>query len=312
MIWRHSALGIWLIALLAVGSGCGNEDAVPQATPAAPEALIVISPHPDDETIFGGGTIHRLASDPSRYVHAIYLSGGDRSTVPGPCNGIPEKQKIEQIIALRERETRAAWNVLVPERPVPIDFLRGPDQGLVTSSTLVGGLRVDTLSTAGTDIVGRAVALATQLPPAVRKVLFLTTAKYDAHPDHRTAYYATRQAAQVLHDSQQLDVRIWSWIVHDEIPDVNFPFCCPGDAHWPAAGPKDDYLALTDVPARPRPPLWNHVEDVSDLVTVRHDALAQHVSQVIGYPPLCMPVYIPDFYTRWTEKIEEPFYEETL
>ena len=34
------------------------------------------------------------------------------------------------------------------------------------------------------------------------------------------------------------------------------------------------------------------------------------MSQVAGYPPLCMPVPIPDFYTRFAEKIEEPFYEE--
>ena len=48
------------------------------------------------------------------------------------------------------------------------------------------------------------------------------------------------------------------------------------------------------------------------MTTIRHDALAQHVSQVIGYPPLCTPVYIPSFYTRWNEKVEEPFYEEVF
>jgi len=44
---------------------------------------------------------------------------------------------------------------------------------------------------------------------------------------------------------------------------------------------------------------------------VRSGALAQHVSQVIGNPALCMPVYVPSFYRRWTDKTEEPFYEET-
>jgi len=296
-----------LAVLLLAAGGCGGEV---NLQPAPRHALVVVSPHPDDESIFGGGTIHRLAADPNWYVRAVYISGGDRSTVAGDCNGIPEAQKTEMIVALREHETRAAWTVLAPTRDVPIDFMRGPDQGLVASSTIVDGVRQDVLSPAGASAVARAVPIATQLPPSVRSVLLLTTSIYDGHPDHRTAYHAARQAAEILHQ-RQLDVRIWSWIVHDEVSRDITP-CCVGDFHWPASGPHHNYLALTDAPSRPRPPHWDRVEDVSDAVNIRHEALAQHVSQVVGYPPLCMPVYIPDFYTRWNQKIEEPFYEETL
>lgn len=304
--WKALLMRAAVVPLLLAAAGCGGE--VNLNTPQ--RALIVVSPHPDDESIFGGGTIYRLAADPSWYVHAIYISGGDRATVPGDCNGIPEAQKTQMIVALRERETRAAWAVLAPTRDVPIDFLRGPDMGLVASSSFVGGVRHDVLSEAGAGAVARAVPLATQLPPSVHSVLFLTTSMYDGHPDHRTAYHAARAAAELLRQ-RQLDVRIWSWIVHDEVSrDVSR--CCVGDFHWPARGPHHDYLALTDAPARPRPPYWDRVEDVADVTNIRHDALAQHVSQVVGYPPLCMPVYIPDFYTRWNEKIEEPFYDETL
>lgn len=295
-----------LAVLVFATAGCGGEV---KLQPSVQRALIVVSPHPDDESIFGGGTIYRLAADPSWYVRAIYISGGDRSTVPGDCNGIPEAQKTQMIVALREHETRAAWAVLAPTRDVPIDFLRGPDQGLVASSTLVDGVRQDVLSPAGASAVARAIALATQLPASVRSVLFLTASIYDGHPDHRTAYHAAQEAARILHQ-RQIDVRIWSWIVHDEATPLNMPSCCAGDLHWPGSGPHDNYFALIDVPERPRPPHWNRVEDVSDVTTIRHDALAQHVSQVVGYPALCMPVYIPSFYTRWNEKVEEPFYEE--
>jgi LmbE family N-acetylglucosaminyl deacetylase len=294
-----------LTVLLLATAGCGGEV---RLQPAPRHALVVVSPHPDDESIFGGGTISRLAADPDWYVHAVYISGGDRSTVAGDCNGIPEAQKIEMIVALREHETRTAWAVLAPSRDVPIDFLRGPDQGLVASSTVVDGVRQDVLSPAGASALARAIPLATQLPPSVRSVLVLTTSIYDGHPDHRTAYHAARQAAAILHQ-QQLDVRLWSWIVHDEVSRDITP-CCVGDLHWPASGRHHDYLALTDAPGRPRPPHWDRVEDVSDATNIRHEALAQHVSQVVGYPPLCMPVYIPDFYTRWNQKTEEPFYEE--
>lgn len=307
--WRAIASTMALV-LCGVGLiGCG--ETVEVAAPTA--ALIVVSPHPDDESIFGAATIHRLVADPNRYVQVIYMSSGDRATQPGPCHGIPEQQKIDMIIALRENETRAAWKVISPDRTIPIAFLRGPDTRLVAATSFANGRHVDTLSAAGQDAVDRAVQIATQLPASVHSVLFMTTAIYDAHPDHRTAYHAARQAAQVLHDQQQLDVTVWSWIVHDEQTDVDFPICCGGDMHWPVGGPTHDYLALTDVPPRrPRPPMWNHTADVSDLVTLRHDALFQHVSQVSGNPALCMPVYVPDYYTRWVEKTEEPFYEEVL
>jgi len=296
-----------LVPVLLAVVGCGGE-----VNLHAPQrALVVVSPHPDDESIFGGATIHRIAADPSWYVRAVYISGGDGATVPGDCNGILEAQKKQMIIELRERETHAAWAVLAPNREVPIDFMRGPDQGLVESSTMVDGVRQDVLSPAGVSAVARAVPIAIQLPPSVRSVLLLTTSIYDGHPDHRTAYHAARAAGEILRQ-RQLDVRIWSWIVHDEVSRLNITPCCVGDLHWPAPGAHHSYEALTDAPARPRPPHWNRVEDASDLIDIRHEALAQHVSQVIGYPPLCMPVYIPDFYARWNQKVEEPFYDETL
>lgn len=307
--WRSVLPAVVSVAVLVGVGGCGG-DSDSQTGPQ--EALIVVSPHPDDESIFGAATIQRLAADPNRYVRAIYMSSGDRSSVPGDCKGIPEARKIQLIIARREKETHAAWRVLAPHRDVPIDFLRGPDMGLVASSMLVDGLHVDTLSPDGQSAVNRAVEIATRLPPSVRSVLFLTTAIYDAHPDHRTAYRAARQAAELLRNQRQVDVRIWSWIVHDEQTGLITSGCCPGDLHWPSAGTTDNYFALIDFPARPRPPMWNHVEDVSALTAVRHEALAQHVSQVVGYPALCMPVYIPAFYTRWMQKVEEPFYEQVL
>jgi LmbE family N-acetylglucosaminyl deacetylase len=296
-----------LLVILVVPMGCGGEVDLN----APQRALVVVSPHPDDESIIGAATIHRIAADPSWYVRAVYISGGDGATVPGNCYGIPEAQKKQMIVELREGETHAAWAVLAPNRAVPIDFMRGPDQGLVASSTVVDGVRRDVLSPAGTSAVARAIPVATQLPPSVRSVLFLTTSIYDGHPDHRTAYHVARAAAEILRQ-RQLDVSIWSWIVHDEVRTLNITPCCVGDLHWPAPGAHHSYLALTETPARPRPPHWNRVEDASDLTDIRHAALAEHVSQVIGYPPLCMPVYIPDFYARWNQKIEEPFYEETL
>jgi len=305
-----SSIAICFVVLASVtarADGAGR--AIRPAVTGPHDALVVVSPHPDDESLLAAGTIRRQATDPRRFVRAIYLSAGDRATVPGPCNGIPERTKIERLVRLRERETRAAWGVLAPGRRVPISFLRGPDTHLVASTTVAGGIHTDVFSREGARAVERAARLASALPRSVRRVLILTTSLYDAHPDHRAAHAAARRAADVLR-RRGLDVELWSGIVHDEIADVDIAVCCVGDLHWPVPGPRHDYLALTDSPERPRPPFWDRVDDVSDLGSIRRDALAQHASQVVGYPPLCMPVAVPDYYTRFTDKLEEPFFVE--
>jgi LmbE family N-acetylglucosaminyl deacetylase len=221
--------------------------------------------------------------------------------------------KRTNLVLLRERETRAAWRVLAPGRHVPIEFLRGPDKGLVASSTLENGVRRDVLTQAGVSAYTRAVLSATRVPPSVRQILLISAARYDAHPDHRTAYYAARRSAEVL-ASRGFAVKLWTFIVHDEVAaDLPGSLCCVGDVHWPGPGPKHDFALLTDSPARPRPPLPDRFERFTDdeaVARLRHDALSRHVSQVVGDPELCTLVFIPDFYERWSEKVEEPFYEE--
>lgn len=306
----HGSAPLVTVALALVASfGCGGtSDAA--GSRAAREALLVIAPHPDDESILGAATIHRLASESARFVHAIYVSAGDKATTAGDCNGLPEAEKTERIITLREDETRAAWRKLAPERDVPIDFERGPDLGLVTSSRLVDGVRQDVLSAAGEAALAGAVEAASSLPADVREVWILTTSRYDGHPDHRTAYRAAAQTAARLRTERGAIVHLWSAIVHDEFFLTFIPSCCGGDFFWPNEGATLEYEALLDVPSRPRPPRWDRIEDASSPPDIRRDALGQHVSQVVGNSELCMPVYIPSFYARWMEKIEEPFYEE--
>jgi LmbE family N-acetylglucosaminyl deacetylase len=274
------------------------------------EAVIVVSPHPDDESILAAGTLHRLAPDRALLLRAIYMSGGDRATVPGPCNGIPEARKRRRIVKLRERETRAAWKVIAPGRRVPIRFLRGPDQGFVESSTWVDGVRADVFTPVGERLVARAARIAPRLPRSIERVRLFTAARYDAHGDHRAAYQAARRAGEALR-ARALEVRIWSFVIHDEVA-ADVPYCCVGDFHWPGDGPTHDRGLLVETASRPRPPAWPIALDVSDLGSIRHDAVSAHVSQTVGEPRLCMPVYLPFFYVRWWEKTVEPFYEEVL
>ncbi|HWP67404.1 MAG TPA: PIG-L family deacetylase [Candidatus Limnocylindria bacterium] len=298
-----------LRAALACLAGSAALLAPPPAAARRTEALVVVAPHPDDESILAADTIHAIATDRRFRVRAIYLTSGDAASLPGDCNGVPEAVKIRRVRKLREREARRAWKVLAPNRRVPLEFLRGPDQRLVAASSLVDGRRVDTLSADGERVVARTLRRFARLPRSTAHLWVITTSRYDAHGDHRTAYAAARAGAELV-AARGTEVRLWSFIVHDEV-DGDVPVCCVGDLHWPGPGPTHDHALLTDSVARPRPPLWNLTKPALNHL-IRPAALQRHVSQVGGNPELCMPVFFPDFYTRWAEKTQEPFYEEVF
>ncbi len=78
---RRRTLSVWA-AWLALVAGCGGELTL---QPAQQRALIVVSPHPDDESIFGGATIHRIAADPAGAI--VQGRDGDQHIFDG-CRAI--------------------------------------------------------------------------------------------------------------------------------------------------------------------------------------------------------------------------------
>ncbi len=276
-------------------------------------ALVVVAPHPDDETIMAGATLARAARDPRTTVQAVYLSSGDASGASGACHEESVEARKRKVVELREAEARAAWKVLGVD-PSRVAFLRHPDTRLVAHSELSEGRRVDELSEAGERAVGEVEALLPELvPAAAEELLVLTASFWDAHGDHRTAYRAARAGAQRVRRERGIPVALLHAIVHDEFRFA-LPFCCPGDAFWPRAGPQDDHAALLDSSARPRPPPWDVVYDASDLVDLRRQALRQHASQVEGNRELCItfPHVATTFMEHWMEKTQEGFYREEL
>jgi LmbE family N-acetylglucosaminyl deacetylase len=92
--------------------------------------VMVIAPHPDDETIGCGGTLHKhhLAGD---RVTAVFMTDGSKGDAL--AGGISR----EALIELREREAQAAAAVLGIDECV---FLRNPDTSLQCSAHTVGQL----------------------------------------------------------------------------------------------------------------------------------------------------------------------------
>src|SRR4051794_39859651 len=93
--------------------------------------VLVISPHPDDESIGCGGTIRRHVVNGDQ-VQVIFLTSGEKGG-----HGRTESQTIK----LRERESAAAQRILGVQR---IEFYRESDGALRSRPALIKRL-VDTL-----------------------------------------------------------------------------------------------------------------------------------------------------------------------
>jgi LmbE family N-acetylglucosaminyl deacetylase len=126
------------------------------------QLVLVVAPHPDDESIGCGGSVclHRRRGD---RVHVAFLTSGER----GLAGVAPD-----EVRSIREAEAARAAAVLDVER---LDFLRLPDLGL--ADAIEPGARR----------LGEVLAAH---PPAV---LYLPHPD-EEHPDHRAALPLVRAA----------------------------------------------------------------------------------------------------------------------
>jgi LmbE family N-acetylglucosaminyl deacetylase len=194
-------------------------------------SLLVVSPHPDDETLCCAGVIQRVVAA-GGHVSIVWLTSGDASELD---MFLIERQllirpdKMRDLAARRMREARAAAAVLgvPPERQF---FLGYPDEGLLTLITdhftipyyskFTGAASVPYADTfaAGHPYSGASLEQDLGLVlDRVRPTLVLAPSPRDAHPDHRAAGIAT---LQVLSRRHELTAARF-WIVH-------------GGALWPS------------------------------------------------------------------------------
>lgn len=155
--------------------------------------VLVISPHPDDESIGCGGTLrkHVAAGD---LVRAVFLTSGEKGG-----HGRNEEETARQ----REQEARIAADVLgIGE----IEFLRLPDGAVRATQTAVSRLRQSLIN----------------WKP---QVIYLPHAE-EAHTDHRAAVRLLKQALSELkrYAPRILMYEIWTPLQQlSEIVDIT-PF----------------------------------------------------------------------------------------
>lgn len=151
--------------------------------------VLVISPHPDDESLGCGGTIRKLVADGAE-VRVLFLTSGEAGGHDLPADGVG---------SMRESEAVRACEILGAGEPA---FWREPDGGLQPSDRLVD----------------RLVTVIESSPP---ELLYVTHPQED-HADHRAAAALVKRAVTELAVSPRvLHYEVWTPLQRiDEIVDI--------------------------------------------------------------------------------------------
>ena len=221
-----SALSLAFVLALFLGSAGAAAAASAGGIPPidAQTSLLVVSPHPDDETLCCAGVIRRVVAA-GGHASVVWLTSGDGSEldmllIERALRIHPEKMR--DLAGKRMREARAAAAILgVP--PGREFFLGYPDGGLLSLITdhfttpyyskFTGAVSVpyaDAMD-AGHPYTGASLERDfTRVLDRVRPTLVLAPSPQDAHPDHRAAGILT---LQVLSRRHSLSTARF-WIVH--------------------------------------------------------------------------------------------------
>jgi LmbE family N-acetylglucosaminyl deacetylase len=236
-----------LLACESAGSAGFASAADPSALPAIDGAtsLLVIAPHPDDETLCCGGAIQRVVHAGGR-VSVVWLTSGDAARITLLVMGrslFPRAAIARELGAQRMQEARTAMTRL-GVRPEAQLFLGYPDGGL---RALLGEHRTVPFTSPATGAA--AVPYADALYPGhaytgeslerdllavlerVQPTLILAPTPLDAHTDHSAAGLLTQTVSARY--ARVPSVRYW--IVH-------------GGEGWP--GPR---ALMPGVPLMPAP-----------------------------------------------------------
>ncbi|QOV89231.1 PIG-L deacetylase family protein [Humisphaera borealis] len=151
---------------------------------ASTQLALVLSPHPDDESLGCGGTI-KLITDGGGAVDVLFMTRGENGFAPGR---IPTAADRVDLAARRESEARAACERLGVRR---VAFLNGVDGSLGATPSLSSSI------------------LAALVEGNYRSVF--CPWPYDRHGDHQVTYRMLHQALAGL--KREIDVwlyEIWT------------------------------------------------------------------------------------------------------
>lgn len=313
---RAAVLGLLLVAL---ASGSGAEGAVEQAAlPRAAELevgdrerLLVVAPHPDDESIAAAGLVQRVLARGGT-VDVVLVTAGDgypdgvRGTLGG---GSPVARDYVAYGTTRIGEARDALATLATHAPAParvrLTVLGFPDGTLASLRTtnVSSAAPARSPTTGATDPPYDALVAAPDAPYAgdvLRRALVAAIAvarptmvalpdPLDTHPDHAAtglftleALAAWREDAAGAGATPATVPRVLAYLVH-------WPDWPPG---WDATtiDPAADHTPLAPPDALPHRDGRVVLELTESETATKRDALARHATQQRQ-----MPVYLAAF-----------------
>lgn len=248
----------------------------PEPPYRAGQRLLVVSPHPDDETLCCAGSIQQAQAAGAR-VDVVWLTSGDGFELDAVLLDRAPRPSSEQLQGLGQRriqEARAAMRALrVPQNH--LTFLGYPDGGLLhmalenyatpfrsrytrTTQVPYAGTRSPGAAYTGLNLERDLRAVLDQVKPD----LVLAPSPEDQHPDHRaTSFFITRLMAA----RGQAD-RLRYWIVH-------------GGLEYPVPKGLHEHAPLLIAP-RGRQLAWRRLDLTPVQEEAKRLALTQHRSQM--------------------------------
>ncbi|TVQ08789.1 MAG: PIG-L family deacetylase [Leptolyngbya sp. DLM2.Bin27] len=176
-------------------SPLGDPQAVPLRSQLPQAPVLVVAPHPDDETLGCGGAIAALRAQ-NQPVSVLVVSDGTRSHPRSQQYPAPRLRQV------REAETLSAL-ALLGVAADQVTFWRLPDGS-------VPALR-DSPSPPEADAQAALALGQRYLPQVAPRTIFLPY-RYDPHRDHRAAWSLIQGAIAALDQPpRQIEYPIWDW-----------------------------------------------------------------------------------------------------
>ncbi|MCA1692951.1 MAG: PIG-L family deacetylase [Acidimicrobiales bacterium] len=233
-----------------------------QPRPADRGSVVFFHAHPDDEAIFTGGTMARLAADGWRVVLVVATQGElGAPRAPGDA--------AEAVAAHRVTETRQAADLLSVAR---LEFLGYHDSGMLgdAANSAPGAFWA-----ADSDDVARRMALLLKEERAVALVVYDQTGIY-GHPDHVKVHEVGVRAAELAGVDAVYEVTVDREYLHF----VETHLVIEAGAKRTTRGPEEGDLGLAASAIGMPTVLVTATVDVRPVLDRKRAAMGAHGSQI--------------------------------
>jgi LmbE family N-acetylglucosaminyl deacetylase len=276
------------LALLALGLPAGAATRDPRAFEVRTgERLLVVAPHPDDETIGAGGLAQRVLARGGSVRVALVTAGDGYVEAVVHATGLPRPRPAEYIAYGERRlaEARAAMRELGGQR-IRLQLLGFPDGGLAyllhafwrrshPELSPTTAMREPPYPEAlGHDVAYDGADLRRELIHVLRETqptLVAFPDPLDRHPDHRASGFFTLSALETWTREGAPMPRLLAYVVH-------WPGWPPGWDQAPSQDAEHEALELpADLPTRGQEHVTLALDDAE--VAGKRRALARYTSQ---------------------------------